>query len=89
MSKDKHSSDTIFYICTGGKCKKKGSKEISKMLRAHAERQGLTGLEIIKTHCTDNCKHGPVVCIQPHNTWHFHVDEHKAIALVNKHAERK
>ena len=39
---------------------------------------------VIRTHCTDNCKRGPVVCLQPDNAWHFHVDEHKAIVLLKK-----
>lgn len=85
MSK-KNTPPKILYICTGEKCRSRGSKEISKTLREYANDHGLkhaTG--IIRTHCTDNCKHGPVVCLQPQNEWHFHVDDEKALALF-KHS---
>ena len=83
MSKEKHTPSRLLYICTGEKCKKRGSKEISKLLRKHAESRGMDAdIGVIRTHCTDNCKHGPVVCLQPENSWHFHVDEHKAVALL-------
>lgn len=85
MSKEKHTPPKVIYICTGEKCKKRGSKEISKLLRKHVEGRGMYAeIGIIRTHCTDNCKHGPVVCLQPENSWHFHVDEHKALALLTK-----
>lgn len=82
MSKEKHTPEKLIYICTGEKCKKRGSKEISKLLKRLAEEQGLDDVGIIKTHCTDNCKQGPVVCLQPLNAWHFHVTEDQAITLM-------
>lgn len=87
MSKHKNIPSKVLYICTGEKCKKRGSKEISKMLRDYVDDHDLEGIDIIRTHCTDNCKHGPVVCLQPANEWHFHVDEHNAINLLKKLAE--
>jgi (2Fe-2S) ferredoxin len=84
MSKTKHTPAKILYICTGDKCKKHGSKEISKTLREYAKDHRLEDVGIIRTHCTDNCKHGPVVCLQPGSEWHFHVDELKAITLLKK-----
>ncbi|HEY9488748.1 MAG TPA: (2Fe-2S) ferredoxin domain-containing protein [Chryseosolibacter sp.] len=88
MSKEKHTPTKIVYICTGEKCKKRGSKEIAKSLRDFTKHHRLGDLGVIRTHCTDNCKHGPVVCLQPGSEWHFHVDEHKAIALVKKLDEK-
>jgi len=88
MSKEKNTPSKLIYICTGDKCKKRGGKEISKLLGSYAENHGLNDVGIIKTHCTDNCKHGPVVCLQPDNAWHFHVDEHKAIALLKNLREK-
>ena len=89
MSKEKHTPPKLMYICTGEKCKKRGSKEISKLLRGYAEDPRLDDeVGIIRTHCTDNCKHGPVICLQPQNAWHFHVDEHKAIALLKSLVDR-
>ncbi len=82
MSKEKHTPSKIFYICTGEKCKKRGSKEISKSVRKYVEDSGMDDIGVIRTHCTDNCKHGPVVCLQPGSEWHFHVDEEKALVLL-------
>lgn len=71
------------YICTGGKCKKRGSKDIARTLRDYIEDRGLQKrIGVIKTHCTDNCDFGPVLCLQPQNTWHFGVSEAKALALL-------
>jgi len=87
MSKEKHTPARVLYICTGEKCKKRGSKDISKMLRSYAEDHRLHDVGIIKTHCTDNCKHGPVVCLQPLAEWHFHVDDLRAVTLLKKLAD--
>jgi NADH:ubiquinone oxidoreductase subunit E len=85
MSK-KNTPPKILYICTGEKCRSRGSKEISKTLREYTKDHGLEDtVGIIRTHCTDNCKHGPVVCLQPQNEWHFHVDdEKKALSLLKR-----
>ena len=88
MGKEKHTPAKVLYICTGEKCKKRGSKEISKRLREYAKDHRLDGnVGIIRTHCTDNCKHGPVVCLQPGSEWYFHVEEHTAISLLKRIVE--
>lgn len=85
MSKEKHTPHKVLYICTGEKCKKRGSKDTSKVLERYVKDFRLDDeIGIIRTHCTDNCKHGPVVCLQPPGEWHFHVDEHQALALLKK-----
>ncbi len=89
MSKGKNTPPKLLYICTGEKCKKRGSKEISKMLRKYADAHDMDDIGVIRTHCTDNCKHGPVVCLQPVNTWHFHVDDTQAVDLLKSLANIK
>lgn len=84
MPKKANTPSKLIYICTGEKCKKRGSKEITKVMRRYTEDQGLEDVGIIKTHCTDNCDHGPVICLQPENTWHFRVEEHNAIVLLKR-----
>jgi len=84
MSKEKNTPSRILYICTGEKCKKRGSKDISKAMRAFIKDHRLKDIDVIRTHCTDNCKHGPVVCLQPLNEWHFHVDEKQGIRLLSE-----
>lgn len=32
-------------------------------------------LQVIKTGCTDRCKHGPVVAVMPQNEWHLEVSQ--------------
>jgi (2Fe-2S) ferredoxin len=85
MSKEIKTPEKILYVCTGSKCKKKGSKEMSKALRTYAKEHRLKSNSVIRTHCTDNCKHGPVVCFQPNNAWHFHVDAPKGIELIKRY----
>ena len=87
MSKHKNTPPKLLYICTSEKCKKRGSKEISKSLRDYCKDHRLDDVGVIRTHCTDNCKHGPVVCLQPANEWHFHVDEPMGKTLLKKLAE--
>lgn len=87
MSREHQAPDKVVYVCTGSKCKKKGSKEISKSLRSFAKHHNLKQVSVIRTHCTDNCKRGPVICFQPDNAWHFHVDEPHAIALLKKYVD--
>ena len=49
------------------------------MLRDLCKDHGLKHqVEIIKTDCTDRCKHGPIVCLQPQNHWLYETTEGKA-----------
>lgn len=87
MSKEKHTPPRVFYVCTGDKCKKRGSKDTSKALQEYVKVLRLEDeIGIIRTHCTDNCKHGPVICLQPAGEWHFHMDEDRSLALLKKFA---
>lgn len=46
-------------------------------------------IQIIKTGCTDRCKHGPVIAQMPANIWHFHMTEHSAIDLLDRSLRRE
>ena len=39
----------------------------------------------MRTQCTDQCPHGPVVFIHPEGTWYQHLTADKAEALVRSH----
>jgi (2Fe-2S) ferredoxin len=41
-------------------------------------------MQVIKTGCTDRCKHGPILAVMPDNEWHFHVDEQKAMLVLKQ-----
>jgi len=74
----------IFYVCCGSKCKKRGGKHLYKQMKSWVkERRLKRAVQVIKTGCTNNCKHGPVVAVMPKNEWHFGVSEEKAMSLLN------
>lgn len=76
----------MIYVCTGSKCKKKGGKEIGKMLRNMIKDMGLKGkVEVVKTECTDRCDFAPVMSFQPDNVWLQHTTEEKAKQAFNDH----
>ncbi len=83
MGKAKHTPPQLIYVCAGGKCKKRGSKDIARTIRDYIKDRGLQKrIGVIKTHCTDNCDFGPVLCLQPQNIWHFGVSKDEALALL-------
>ena len=70
MSKAFITPKQVIYICTGSKCKKRGGKEISKLLWSKVKSAGLKDVvEIIRTECTDRCKFAPIMSLQPQNIW--------------------
>lgn len=76
MSKGSNVPESVIYICTGSKCKKRGSKDVSKLLKGALKEEGLNKqVEIIKTECTGRCKFAPVLSIQPANVWLKEFDE--------------
>lgn len=76
----------MIYVCTGSKCKKKGGKEIGKMLRNMIKDMGLKGkVEVVKTECTDRCDFAPVMSFQPDNVWLQYTTEEKAKQAFNDH----
>jgi (2Fe-2S) ferredoxin len=76
MSKDRSIvPECVLYACCGSKCKKHGGKELYKFLKAEVKARHLRRtVQVIKTGCTDRCKHGPVLAVMPQNEWHLHVD---------------
>ena len=70
--------ESIFYVCCGKKCKKRGSKLILSQLKSEVKDRGLKKrIQVIRTGCTDHCKHGPIVTIMPQNEWVTEVDGDK------------
>lgn len=85
MSKEFKTPEKVIYVCTGGKCKKKGGKDNGKALRALIKELGLKGqVEVVKTECTDRCDFAPVMCFQPDNFWMHHATEQDARAAFEK-----
>jgi (2Fe-2S) ferredoxin len=77
MSKDEtFVPECVLYACCASKCKKRGGKQLYRLLKGELKAHRLKRvIQVIKTGCTDRCKHGPVLAVMPQNTWHLNVDE--------------
>jgi (2Fe-2S) ferredoxin len=84
MSRDRDRvPECVLYVCCGSKCKKHGGKELYKSLKAAVkERHMKRNVQVIRTGCTDRCKHGPVLAAMPKNEWHLEVDERRGIQIL-------
>jgi (2Fe-2S) ferredoxin len=86
MAKDLSTVQRIAFICNGDSCLKKGSADTTTHLRAAIVQAGAKArLHTVRTQCTDQCPHGPVVFIHPEGTWYQHLTPDKAAALVASH----
>lgn len=85
MSKDRFPlPECVLYVCCGSKCKKHGGKVLYKSLKSVVKaRHVKRSVQVIKTGCTDRCKHGPVLAVMPQNEWHLHVDEQRGIQILD------
>lgn len=85
MSKETIIPEKVLYVCTGSKCKKRGSKNLYKYLKqAINDFVSRKKVNVIQTKCTDRCKLGPIVVLQPNNEWFLHMDEMKGLQLVHE-----
>jgi (2Fe-2S) ferredoxin len=85
MSKIHQIPVCVLYTCCGSKCKKRGGKHLYKILKAHVKALHLKrSVQVIKTGCTDRCKHGPVVAVMPENTWHLEVTDDKGYQILQQ-----
>lgn len=76
MSRKLPSPECVLYVCCGSKCRKRGGKGLYRSLKAEAKSHKLKRrVQVIKTGCTDRCKHGPILAVMPANEWHHEVDE--------------
>lgn len=86
MAKDLSTVQRIAFICNGDSCLKKGAADTTTHIRAAILQAGAKGqLHTVRTQCTDQCLHGPVVFIHPEGTWYQHLTADKAAALVADH----
>jgi (2Fe-2S) ferredoxin len=86
MAKDLSIVQRIAFICNGDSCLKKGSAETTTQLRAAIVQAGAKPrLHTVRTQCTDQCPHGPVVFVHPEGTWYQQLTADKAAALVASH----
>jgi len=86
MGKNLATVQRIAFIRNGDSCLKKGAEETTKHLRASIAAHEAQGqLHTIRTRCTSQCEHGPVVFIHPEGTWYKEVSPETAPLLVVQH----
>ena len=86
MAKDLSLVQRTAFICNGDSCLEKGSGETTTQLRAAIVAAGAKPyLHTVRTQCTDQCPHGPVVFVHPEGTWYQHLTADKATDLVTHH----
>ncbi len=78
------------FVCTGGDCKKRGSKDVRKALKEELRSEGLLGeVRIDAVDCLGLCKHGPNVVVydraQPKGTWYLGLLEGDVPEVVERH----
>ena len=75
----------VILFCDGSKCGK-DNKHNRKIFRGLIKQTEMKGeVEMLKTHCTDNCKCAPVIGFQPDNVWYGEVSEKKIPQLFEEH----
>ena len=75
-------------VCGGGDCKKRGSKEVRKALKAELRERGMVGdVRIDSTGCLGLCKHGPNAVVYPGGTWYLGLTEGDVPEIAGRHLE--
>ncbi len=86
MPKDLNVVDHIVFVCNGGSCLKKGAEENTNILRAQILHHEIhDSIHTIKTRCTGQCVHAPVVFVHPDNVWYEKIDAEKSRMIVDQH----
>lgn len=86
MGKDLGNTDHCLLLCNGGSCKRQGSEEMIRELRARIRMQERGDrIHTIKTHCMGHCHEGPYICVLPDNVWYKEIDAKKGIEVVDEH----
>jgi (2Fe-2S) ferredoxin len=86
MGKDLQRVKRIAFICNGNSCLKKGAEDTTVQLRAAIAANDLHDeVHTIRTRCTGQCEHGPVVFIHPDGTWYKEMVAECTANLVKCH----
>ncbi|MBF6653561.1 TonB-dependent receptor [Flavobacterium columnare] len=86
MSKDLSKIKKIIYLCNGTCCTDNGAEENIKTLRKSLTQYELNDeIHTIRTKCQGFCKKGPIVNIQPENTWYKEVNIETSNKIVTTH----
>jgi (2Fe-2S) ferredoxin len=73
-------------ICSGGDCKKRGSKDVRKALKSELRGRGMVGeVRVDSVDCLGLCKHGPNAVVYPDGTWYLGLTEESVPEVVERH----
>jgi (2Fe-2S) ferredoxin len=88
--KDLTKVEHILFICNGDTCLGKGSDDTTAQIRKAVTGQQLDdNVRTIRTKCTGQCIHGPMVFAAPDNTWYKGITPELSEELVNRHLVQK
>ena len=74
------------FVCKGGDCKKRGSKETRKALKDELRAGGINrDVRVDSVDCLGLCKHGPNVVVYPGGTWYLGLEPEDVPEVVEQH----
>lgn len=75
-------------VCHGSDCKRGGARDIYCAAKQCTRQLGCNkATQIVRTRCLGFCKHGPIVCHQPSNTWLTDTDPQKVCEMLREKLE--
>lgn len=73
-------------MCSGGSCKKRGSKDVRKAVKDEVKDAGLRReVRLDAVECLGLCKHGPNAIVYPEGTWYVGLTEDDVPEIVREH----
>jgi len=80
--------DAHVLLCGGSDCKKRGSKDVRKVLKGELRERDMAGdVRIDSVDCLGLCKHGPNVVVYPPRTWYLGLGPGDVPEVVERHLE--
>ena len=80
--------DAHVLLCSGGDCKKRGSKKVRKALKEGLRERGMVGdVRVDLVGCLGLCKHGPNAVVYPGGTWYLGLTDRDMPEIVERHLE--
>ncbi len=72
-----------------GSCGERGADSLFDRLKALVRERGLDGRVMVnRTYCLKHCSRGPVLAVQPDNTWYAGVAEADLPEICSSHLEQ-
>jgi NADP-reducing hydrogenase subunit HndC len=72
-------------VCGGSGCRSAESEAIAEALKSELEVQSIRDVQVVSTGCFGFCEKGPIVKIQPDNTFYIEVKPEDAKEIISEH----